>query len=649
MSHLQGIVSAESLLTPMNPNGDENLNDSMLLIVSIIESYINWNSLRAEWKLAEHQSAGEALIEYRLGSPFDKRHTDESDSFALSLMPDNSIVFSDGNLNFSGDLIDLLHSIQSKGYEKANKVSPQKVADKFLDAMKLPLIKLLRSSETKLDSENEENTGDLFPEWVWQNMESTWGTFHTPSCMIEYYSQHDVIYSEETKEFFLRKNEIYEVLKKDAFKKKVINYFEDNTRIMCNERILTGHRISTTQFKSEIGLHASVPPSSVTEDRFEENRANRYLPLSNGVYDVKEKILIDYRDIDIKNLYKLPFEYKPSTGEGIALFKDLYSQILEKPESLEDLITFISAYVQGLGYPIGSISLVGQPNSGKSHLTNLIAFMMGSSKGARKDTENSKRIEGESPVGFSSLGRFFGSEMSAARFTQTALMRKRLFIFTECNDKPRGDMSQLKDYQKDPDLESLVYGEYKNGENIVFPFYGNLIFNSQQYLKFPYEDGGHTRRYTPWKFKHITKDELDLSDLFESLRASNSDSFEIINDLFCWLIEKDVEAKVALMKDDWEPQWLNENRSEVAAQNNPAYQFAKEMITIDLNLTEPSLSMSYVYDTFKQWHSPLKMGRNKFCPEFIKAVCHLTGKKESEVLHEQFKNAAKFVRFCRIE
>ncbi|NJL56471.1 hypothetical protein HC928_15830, partial [bacterium] len=88
----------------------------------------------------EHHSAGSALWSYRSSDPFDTQASASSDSFCISLMEDNSLVFRSGKTGHSGDIAKLIQSLEFGNYseESLNNSYKRMLYNKVLVTNNLP-------------------------------------------------------------------------------------------------------------------------------------------------------------------------------------------------------------------------------------------------------------------------------------------------------------------------------------------------------------------------------------------------------------------------------------------------------------------------------------------------------------------------------
>lgn len=589
-------------------------NNNPHAIIIPLQSYLeSCGCTVAGWH--EHTSPGSAVWQYRSADPLDPNGSETSDSFAFSRMPDGSYVWNSGKYGASGDLVLLLYTAQSRSdtYITYLKHSEKMAtANHFLEHngfAKLPEWKPSPEQQQRrleeIQSFNGEIPGLYFTKKGQPQID--------PQSVLQWFlDQHTdrIKYCPVSKEFHFYFDTYWASIDFDLIVNKIVNSFCSLwSYVSMGEESIPMKRLFSSGIVAELKTQLKLLDSNEFNSPPLQHQTT-HIPFLNGLFNVKTKQLEPFHP-SISNVFVQPFEYQPSTGKGLELLRELLGEIVEIKESIDDLIDWMACCVQYKAYDTRvALGFVGEPNSGKSYLTNLISRMVqvyvsddksDSSKSSQKldhFLQNSivKRLKAHTFL------------REGERFATVKLIGIKLGIFTEFNGIPKdSDGSVLKDLIADPDSTgSVVDMEYKGGKSFNGVVRSGFITNSQEFPKLPVGDHGWNRRFIWCKTVRTGKDISHLFqalDPFDSHVKSDPELYKIAAsnfvDLWASLIERDVSSQILRFRYSFDPEWLKAYRQDMMVQNNKYYQFARECLQYDPSAV--GIEATVLFNTYEGW------------------------------------------------
>jgi phage/plasmid-associated DNA primase len=565
-----------------------------------------------------HSSPGENLEQWRGRDPIDPEGSRTGTSFTVCHLPNDTFVYRSGRSGVDGDLPDLWYRLSIGDWQPGirdkslwwNAVREiceyHKIPDFSVVWSRKQLEKKAKHLESLESCVDQTKLGKgviaLLPHKVWGLFcKSREGSFY---------------YQESSKRYWLYDSErtLWISCGKEGFYSKLRDFLMGFGSVygVAVEDLLTASFL-----QGLMTCVKSIPECHVVEDF---QYSYDYVPCANGAYSLVDRKLVPY-SATIRNSCKLPFNYSPSSGKGYKAFKDLLEYIVVDPECVSDVLKWIAATVQYKGfYTRKALSLIGDPNSGKTFLTNLIKSL----------------VQASQDVSYPTLAK----ELKAgtllderSRFSTIQLKGVVLGVFTEFNGLPHNsDGSLLKDLIANPtdDPNGIsVAAEYKGGEHVDIKVRAAIITNGQSFPKLPANDNGWDRRIMPVIVRH---NPVRNDSVFSNAK-------EHLEDFFSWCLEQDVSEIIRHFKKMSDDQyhlspdyWLGRAIRQMKIANNRYWRFVEDVLIID---QDSKVSSVEVFRKFQEWclHNEEKSGSKRIFDENLAtAIADMTKRSPSQVL-----------------
>ena len=520
-----------------------------------------------------------SLISWNSVDPIIGGTSGQSNSFALSQMPDGSYQFNSRKTGQGGDLITLFIYMKAGSWDTA--FSSASYVSAFIDLMKLQGLEGLSYAEYC-----KRNTFKSLPYWLHENPKTGEYFINPDEMFVHFMDEHQglIIKNTATKSFYQYSDDYWHILSIERMKGII--------RDWAVEYIPNIAEKYTAKVATAITTHLnSLPYNWVTDKSFEFS--SRYLPFDNGIFDLETKQLLEHNRFYL-NTYKFNFNYcdrsqNHSLKQPLVNFFDwvLDDQIYgnKRSQVIDDLINWVIAVLQLKGYDtLRMLLLVGDPDSGKTDFCNLMSKLLGSFT-----------------VDCPSLAVNIDVKQlidSSKNFARAKIIGKTLLIFNEFSGVT--DSSLLKTLLGgSKGTSASIDIEHKYGAqeqvNIRTTFLSNSETMPRLLTKGTQEDGWN-RRILIAKCKHRSEHN---SEVFRALKDE-----QWLKDFYLWAIGQDIEPFTdrCQSKDTFD-HWMKPLKQELATSNSYYAEFITECLEYDSEMASNNKGTpsGEVYNAYVNW------------------------------------------------